>query len=342
MLLIYLLMICNVSSISYYCDTATDCDGETFTSNDNVYARGYKSLFEASSPQQTNTNERICSGALSCKNSSYIRTNSLHCYGVDSCSNIGLIEVNNNINTNAANSLMYSNISLLSGANLRCDSHQSCSHSEININNSTAHSIIYCEGSLSLSNTTINILQGNATIHLRGYYSGFASTIYCKNGSHCNIYCYYNGCGGLILNCDQNVACHVHTLDPNTNVSPQYLSFLNSSAITKYIYNEEKCSLQTDKTFDINEQHLNGEYIYFDEGHICCRAQSSCQGTNIFYNDSVNSITIHSIICSGKLSCSYTTIESNSDINIECSGYQACKQLIIFGANNIINGGTIL
>eukprot|EP01084_Bolivina_argentea_P169348 293587_1 len=113
-LLSYLLSVANVESAFIECYDQTDCDGLTFTTADYIHAHGYKSLYSAPSPQQSRGVYRICRGAMSCAETSYISVDTLRCNGYGSCANIQLIEVNTVVYARGANSMMHSTVNLLS------------------------------------------------------------------------------------------------------------------------------------------------------------------------------------------------------------------------------------
>eukprot|EP01083_Nonionella_stella_P308230 1086590_1 len=321
-LLSYLLSVANVESAFIECYDQTDCDGLTFTTADYIHAHGYKSLYSAPSPQQSRGVYRICRGAMSCAETSYISVDTLRCNGYGSCANIQLIEVNTKINAYGANSMMHSTVNLLSSLSyLWCDGYQACAHSEINIDDGTATPKVDGDGALSLYNSSINVLQGELTLRLRGYYAGYEAVLHCRDGTTCNIDCHHNGCGGLELICDTGATCIITNssnvaLLPNTIVSQSQILFLDSNTTTQY--NEQQCSHQTtDKTFDTYAEHYQLSDLNYvtDVGPICCRGYQSCAETGIYYNDAATP----SVVCSASAACQSTTIQSNSDIIIVCS-----------------------
>eukprot|EP01083_Nonionella_stella_P258805 884163_1 len=203
-LLSYFVLVSNMESATINCFNQTDCDGLTITTADGIYARGYKSLYSAPSPQQSHSLYRWCRGAMSCAETSYISVdNTLACYGYGSCANIQLIEVNTVVYARGANSMMHSTVSLLSSASyFLCYGYQACGHSEINIDDGAATPLVRGWGALSLYNSSINVLQGELTLRLFGYYAGYEAVLHCRDGTTCNIDCHHNGCGGLELICD--------------------------------------------------------------------------------------------------------------------------------------------
>eukprot|EP01084_Bolivina_argentea_P274170 467249_1 len=333
---IYVLLFCQVNCVEYHCDTETDCSSSIFTSADNAWARGYKSLYQS---QQTITDHRLCYAALSCKQTINIDTNDISCHGYDSCSNVDSISSTNIIHGWAHSALVYSNMTISNAAGLACYGDQTCSHSTISqfVGNST----LSATGALSLFNATMNVLNGVVNANFRGYYSGYQAIINCYDGTECNIYCYHNGCGGLLLNCYGTAICNVNNktyfaLLPNKTPTNDIL-FLNSSEITRL--SEEQCSLQTDdKTFDVFQEHYQGADIMYvsDVGPICCRAVESCSTTKISYDDPAASI-----ICSAIFSCQYSIISSTNDINIECSGAHSCDTAVIKISSLAAGVGTI-
>eukprot|EP01083_Nonionella_stella_P258807 884165_1 len=204
-LLSYFVLVSNMESATINCFNQTDCDGLTITTADGIYARGYKSLYSAPSPQQSHSLYRYCTGAMSCTETSYIRVMGMdmRCYGYGSCANIQLIEVNTVVYARGANSMMHSTVNLLSPvSSFSCSGYQACAHSEINIDNGTATPIVDGDGALSFYNSSINVLQGELTLRLKGYYAGYEAVLHCRDGTTCNIDCHHNGCGGLELICD--------------------------------------------------------------------------------------------------------------------------------------------
>eukprot|EP01083_Nonionella_stella_P135594 412491_1 len=184
----WLLLVANVESITIYCYHQTDCDGLTFTTADDIRARGYKSLYSEPSPQQSHSSNRYCRGAMSCAETSYISVDALWCYGYGSCANIQLIEVNTEIHADGANSMMHSTVSLLSSvSSFYCTGYQACAHSHINIDDGAGTPIVYGLGALSLYNSSINVLQGELTLQLFGYYAGYEAVLHCRDGTTCNI-----------------------------------------------------------------------------------------------------------------------------------------------------------
>ncbi len=184
---------------------------------DRVYGYGYKSLFQSPSAI---THDRYCYGALSCKETPYIDTYYLGCYGTSSCSNSGYMRpiyaYGMYGDAYGANSLINTNISI--NGSVYCSGDKSCAHSTISSDNELS-----AKGALSLFATTINIINGTFDAFFYGYYAGYQATINCKAGSVCNIHCYYKGCGGLSLICDDNAQCNIindgnYSLSPNTNI----------------------------------------------------------------------------------------------------------------------------
>eukprot|EP01083_Nonionella_stella_P130369 395640_1 len=339
-LLSYLLLVANVESATIGCYNQTDCDGLTFTTADDIWAQGYKSLYSAPSPQQSHSLNRDCVGAMSCAETSYISVdNELSCWGYGSCANIQLIEVNTKINAYGANSMMHSTVNLLSPvSSFSCSGYQACAHSEINIDDGTATPKVDGDGALSLYNSSINVLQGELTLRLRGYYAGYEAVLHCRDGTTCNIDCHHNGCGGLELICDTGATCIITNssnvaLLPNTIVSQSQILFSDSSTTTEY--NEEQCSHQTtDKTFDTYQEHFRLPDLNYNTnvGPICCRGYFSCGYTAIYYNDAVT--VTPSVVCSADSACRSATIQSNRDIIIECSAYSCYHSTMTGSMNN--------
>eukprot|EP01083_Nonionella_stella_P130370 395644_1 len=337
-LLSYLVLVSNVESASIHCSNQTDCNELTFTTDDSINANGYKSLYSAPSPQQSHSLNRWCKGALSCAKSAYISGDDhLWCFGYGSCANIQLIEANSSIYAYGANSMMHSTTTLLSSVfSFQCRGYQSCAHSEINVDDSTATPVVEGRGALSFYNSTINVFQGELTLELYGYYAGYEAVLHCRDGTTCNIDCYHNGCGGLELICDTGATCIITNssnvaLLPNTIVSQSQILFSDSSTTTEY--NEEQCSHQTtDKTFDTYQEHFRLPDLNYNTnvGPICCRGSWSCRQTAIYYNDAVTP----SVVCSANYACQSTTIQSNRDIIIECSGLYACDSSKMTGSKN--------
>eukprot|EP01083_Nonionella_stella_P273460 927608_1 len=334
-LLSYLVLVSNVESASIHCSNQTDCNELTFTTDDSINANGYKSLYSAPSPQQSHSLNRWCKGALSCAKSAYISGDDhLWCFGYGSCANIQLIEANSSIYAYGANSMMHSTTTLLSSVfSFQCRGYQSCAHSEINVDDSTATPVVEGRGALSFYNSTINVFQGELTLELYGYYAGYEAVLHCRDGTTCNIDCFHNGCGGLELICDTGATCII-TNSSNVALLPNtQILFLDSSTTTEH--NEQQCSEQTtDKTFDTNRDHYQLSDLNYvtDVGPICCRGYQSCAETGIYYNDAATP----SVVCSASAACQSTTIQSNSDTTIECSGYWSCYDSTMTIDNGIV------
>eukprot|EP01083_Nonionella_stella_P158937 517842_1 len=113
-LFVYTCFLLKMESAIIECNDQTDCDPLTFTTADDIYAHGYKSLYSEPSPQQSHSLYRWCRGAMSCAETSYISVDALWCYGYGSCANIQLLEVNTLVYARGANSMMHSTVSLLS------------------------------------------------------------------------------------------------------------------------------------------------------------------------------------------------------------------------------------
>eukprot|EP01083_Nonionella_stella_P130371 395645_1 len=334
-LLSYLVLVSNVESASIHCSNQTDCNELTFTTDDSINANGYKSLYSAPSPQQSHSLNRWCKGALSCAKSAYISGDDhLWCFGYGSCANIQLIEANSSIYAYGANSMMHSTTTLLSSVfSFQCRGYQSCAHSEINVDDSTATPVVEGRGALSFYNSTINVFQGELTLELYGYYAGYEAVLHCRDGTTCNIDCFHNGCGGLELICDTGATCII-TNSSNVALLPNtQILFLDSSTTTEH--NEQQCSEQTtDKTFDTNRDHYQLSDLNYgtDVGPICCRGYFSCGYTAIYYNDAVT--VTPSVVCSADSACRSATIQSNRDIIIECSAYSCYHSTMTGSMNN--------
>eukprot|EP01084_Bolivina_argentea_P295504 508772_1 len=328
-----LFVIYNIYCADIYCDNKTACIGSiNNTPNDIIYARGYKSLYSLST---TNSLAQFCGGALSCTQSSLNATFDIYCDGVFSCANSSLIRGSNFIQGRASNALTYSNI--IYDDNMACYGDKSCSYSTITTNSHSVHTL-HAVGTLSLFQTTINVISGVLNSYFVGYYAGYNSTLYCQDGTICNIYCYHNGCGGLLFKCNSGATCNItnYTLAvlPTTNSSNQHfddIEFVDSSTISTT--NVGLCSAQTsDKTFD-NYKQFSKETFDFSigDGPICCIAEQACSESTIHYNS-----TEASVVCSGYDSCRNINIISNSNVSVECSGTTSCQLGIIHA-----NGGEL-
>eukprot|EP01084_Bolivina_argentea_P319773 554670_1 len=327
-------------SISYYChsafDTALNCTTPTTTS-DNLYARGYKSLFQASLAISI-TNNRYCSGAYACAETQEMNSFYTICEGAFSCAKTASISATYYVQGYGAHSLTNTHITF--GTFLTCYGDQACSHSTITSSNNSV--IIYAYGSLSLFNAIINynITDGKIDLHIKGYYAAYEAIINCNNGATCNIICWYNACVGLVLNCETN-ACPISyngfnsaAYPPNTTFILDTNQFYNSTHIINS--NEKACNSQQtnyNKTFDNFDEINSGNIVYnTNDGPICCRGLYSCKLAKLLYN-SVHAI-MPSIVCSGSYSCAemevMLTLDSNKTILIvECSGFQSCNKISI-------------
>eukprot|EP01084_Bolivina_argentea_P237802 399552_1 len=204
-----------------FCYNSTECARSwVLSDNQDIFGSGYKSLYgEATSITNNYQNNHIyCAGSFACAEISFIDTqlNQSHggdvqCRGSYSCANIN-------------------GSSYIHAANVHCFASNSCQNSNIKAND-----VVYCHGSESCVHSNItaqsviaqglhslyeSIIQSNATlsVHLPGYQSGFGGTILCKSGDICTVYCYYNGCQMLNLECEENSVCNI-TLNNNYNDS---------------------------------------------------------------------------------------------------------------------------
>eukprot|EP01084_Bolivina_argentea_P022758 42324_1 len=330
--------ICVVYGASFFCDTELQCTHDIgSSSNDKVFGRGYKSLFQSQSPY---ADDRYCSAALSCLQTPYIIvSNQLVCYAAFSCSNISSIETfdrTSNIWSHGADAL--TNTSISCSATCDCYGVKSCAHSTISVVSKSC--ALGAHGALSLYGSIIYVINGSLTAELYAYYAGYQAFVYCKNESICDIECSDNGCDGLSLICDINSRCSitpttdsVSVWSPNTNIILDTLDALawNATTITKI--NEEKCAVQLiDKVFDDYPSDQTQLIYTTNVGPICCRAQEACQGTSIIYN-----ATSSVVVCSGWRSCYRSSLISNSNsFSVECSAGQACTESSI-----ITNGGSV-
>eukprot|EP01084_Bolivina_argentea_P140840 247534_1 len=308
----------------FWCSTAFQCAGQSINTTEAVYGVGYKSLFGASTIEAPIIQ---CAGSFACYNVSLLLGKIL-CSGTSSCSYINRIDVINEMYCYGASSCRYSNFnsSTTTIHSVKCEGTTSCEYSQFrNVPR------IYAQGAFSLYNSTIysNESPNNLEVTLKGYQSGFASTIYCQIGHSCTINCDVNGCQMLYISCIG--WCTINTNSVDTVIPITRLSQFDGTKLNLLLYsasssteNDAACNAQsTVFTYDNDQEHINGHDIILNTdnaGPICCRGSSSCNNVdiNVFSNT-----TTERVVCSGGNSC-FVSKNINSNQPVFCEGNKAC------------------
>eukprot|EP01084_Bolivina_argentea_P057463 104992_1 len=321
-----------------YCNNAYECVGTEWTSSQNIYGYGYKSLSGMNTSITTDGDYVWCNSAFACTKISFILSdNRIKCSGSHSCSNIAgssYIEAQGYISCSGANSCENSNIISNGIAGyIECVGDQSCIHS--NITSPT----VYADGAYSLYGS---IIYSN-TVILRGYQSGYGATIKCTADgfNSCNIWCFGNGCemALVILNsCNFNCNIILNNNDPTVTIPPiQNINDYNydfydmkykSNILT--LNNEYACNNATQFVYDnYNETTEIIDMNQQNGGPVCCRGSESCAGSNISFTATTSDI----LVCSGSSSCSNNIINTSNPVF--CEGRRSCGSATINGANEI-------
>eukprot|EP01084_Bolivina_argentea_P276933 472637_1 len=199
---------------SHFCNNAYECVGTqwTFSSSQDIYGSGYKSLSGINTSVNGGDYVR-CYGAFSCSQMLFLLIdNHIYCHGSHSCADIAgssYIKAQY-IYCYGANACQHSNIT--SNSEVHCDGDQSCIHSNI------TSPIVRAYGAYSLYGSIIYISN---KVYLLGYQTAFGSTIKCTLGNTCNIYCYGNGCQ-MALICPKTSNCNIilNNNDPTITIPP--------------------------------------------------------------------------------------------------------------------------
>eukprot|EP01084_Bolivina_argentea_P242035 406147_1 len=216
---------------------------------------------------------------------------------------------------------------------LKCQADQSCNYANISSPYVTASGPYALYGSTVDTNHTPN---GQLTVSLQGYQSGFGGKIICRSGDVCNIYCYFNGCQMLYLSCEDGNNCNI-ILNSNITIPPitHMNDFDDSLYDIKYPnYKTEQLCSKSSNNFvydDENEQDANVYTNVSNGDPVCCRGASSCSTSGIIQITTPPYI----LICSGHNSCFRRTITITTSGSIFCEGRYACYYTNMIGIHNV-------
>ena len=227
-----------LSAQRYECGSAYECVNFTldttstggYSSYEDIYATGYKSLFGRHTSGLSN-NDVYCKAAYACSETAILySTDGVLCRGEHSCSYCS--EIYNEAQNGrcyGACACTHSTFTQNHNQNFQCMADQSCSFTRFN---ETAEFFVY--GAYSLMNGHINSHPSETmTIDLYGCYAGYNLTVYCDSGHTCNLNCYGNACLNTLVicidNCNLNVVCDSSECEYNPIV-------VNDTAVADSMY----------------------------------------------------------------------------------------------------------
>eukprot|EP01083_Nonionella_stella_P029016 79960_1 len=212
LLVCFHILICNYGFQVIDCPEALECPAaNTSTSNDMLLVKAYKSLFESEMAHSVSAETIYCWGVYSCAHIPDMNSpqNVLTCDAAFACTYTSITGYGQGlIEGFGAHSLSHSQI-VADWSRIRCIGYQSCSYSTFTKYQSSSTEIT-ADAAYALSHSNIDILAGTLEIYFRGYYAGYNATLHCNGGTICNIYCFYNGCGGLVIDCHINANCIIN------------------------------------------------------------------------------------------------------------------------------------
>ena len=213
---------------------------------------------------------------------------------------------------------------------------------------------IYSEGSLAVSNTSINIDTEHLLIKLKSDHTFYNVTINCQYElKNCTIICDdYNThefilisskCGSGDNSCkiaswcviendisqiDNDSIVWINRMEEVLNSFETLYALECGSNDSNYNYNYDNNS--NTFIYDIGYPLYGDEFISNDKycDAICCRGSESCSDTAVLFSNLGN------IYCTGEFSCGFAqsiwtgdytdTIGQKRDVTIFCMAYQAC------------------
>ena len=339
------------------CDNNYACALKTInvTSNEDINCHGYHSCYGSS--LITNGNGYIdCAASYSCYKANTIQVLAtdgvypIYCRGLFSCSLANLLKnIDGDIDCSAEQSCVMSNIYVSNPFRyLYCSGDHSCANSIIyNTNKIVAY------GSLSLHNSMI-VTRDSTTgysdysdyyFYFYGSYSGMNTTIICdKNNIVCNIFCFSNGCNGLMIttckydnvnDCNVSINIDCQHSERNDICSDSTLSYnplvilpnLANVSMSTYENSYMACDSATTNAWNIDD---NTEYEYSNtldysiyQRPICCTGRRCCWWIQNIITDcgDINEYKV-SIRCDSSYACrAFTSIIDESGGNMYMAGY---------------------
>ena len=210
---IVMTMFCNLSIPTNSATVCTETDTDACSSSTNtdnlIWCMAHKSCSNKTFLEATHVSVK-CDGSYSCCNTSSIISNSFQdCYGLSACSNVGFMESSHKVYCDSEIACLNTIINAtgkLAESDVECDGYRACEGSVIR---NFGHNI-KSKGAFGTLNAYINVSDGSSIdsantlsdIFMYGYYSGWNSTVRCKKGHTCNIYCDGSGCNNMKLECN--------------------------------------------------------------------------------------------------------------------------------------------